>query len=281
MDCRAWVSACIAVASAACIGGGGSGKPQGELGGACFPNATCDGELSCISELCVDDSDDSGYRGGNGGGYQGGTGATGGGTGAIGGGTGAIGGGTGATGGGTGATGGGTGAVGGATGGVGGGTGGMGGGTGGMGGGTGGMGGNGTVHGACYVQAVADGNSGACAGCLCTVGSAGCLDEITRCGDDPLCSALAACSQANDCSGDCCLCGATCDPLGGNINAGPCSQETGDAAGVGTPDAFLNGAMIEPACAPGGGTPCAWSNELGNCEQQKCAAECGAAPSCP
>jgi len=218
----------------------------------------------------------------DGGGYNAGGGNNGGGTGAVGGGTGAVGGGTGGN-----VSGGTGGNVSGGTGGnVSGGTGGNSGGTAAIGGGTGGTGGSSSGGGitadTCVADLVADNNSMECATCMCQAGTAGCVAELDKCTNDPLCAALVDCVEANSCSGDCCLCGAVCDPLGGNINGGACQQETGDAAGVGTPDAFLNGAMIEPACAAGtGNTPCAWSNELGDCQQAKCAAECGAPPSCP
>ena len=192
---------------------------------------------------CGDDGGSSGYSG------PGGTGATGGGTGGTGGGTAATGGGTGATGGGTGATGGGV---------------------------------SGTPDAQCVTDTLAAPGdvTQACADCLCTQGT-GCLDERNKCENDPLCAALNECAVVNNCTGDCCTCGTICDAQGANINAGPCQEEVGQAAVGATPNAFVNGAMIGPACEPGAGTACAASNELGNCATTgKCAGICDPAPVC-
>ena len=129
----------------------------------------------------------------------------------------------------------------------------------------------------CQAQVVAAGRTvGACEMCLCQMGK--CQMEIAALQGDTNGNALVQCTNMSKCSGQCCLCGAPCDALGGNYAMGACAAQTETAAGV-TPGAgaLTNGATVSMNCALTGpaDNSCARAVRLGDCAAMKCMAECG------
>ncbi len=116
---------------------------------------------------------------------------------------------------------------------------------------------------------------GDCERCLCQAGN--CQTELMALKDDAAGNAVVACAKTNNCSGTCCLCGATCDALGSNYAMGPCANEIETAAGV-TPGAgaVTNGPMVMTNCATTGPdtNSCARSARLAQCSADKCASAC-------
>ena len=112
--------------------------------------------------------------------------------------------------------------------------------------------------------------------CLCQMGK--CQMEIAALQGDTNGNALVQCTNMSKCSGQCCLCGAPCDALGGNYAMGACAAQTETAAGV-TPGAgaLTNGATVSMNCALTGpaDNSCARAVRLGDCAAMKCMAECG------
>jgi hypothetical protein len=128
----------------------------------------------------------------------------------------------------------------------------------------------------CQAHIVAAGRTvGACEMCLC--GMDKCQPEIAALMDDTKGNALVACTNTSHCTGQCCLCGAACSPIGTNFAMGPCAAETETAAGV-TPGAGLgNAAMVMANCVVTGpaDNSCARAVRLGDCAAMKCMTECG------
>jgi hypothetical protein len=133
----------------------------------------------------------------------------------------------------------------------------------------------------CVTDVMAGGRDMACASCLCMQ----CGPELTAVDGNAPANAMLDCIGMNNCVGQCCLCGAPCDPLGANYAMGPCAMEIETAAGV-TPGAgaLANGAMVTMACDPAmspATNACGNAARLGECLSMKCMAECpSTAPAC-
>jgi hypothetical protein len=115
-----------------------------------------------------------------------------------------------------------------------------------------------------------------CERCLCAVGN--CQPELTALKDDAKGNAVVICGKTHMCTGACCVCGAECDPLGGNYGNGPCLMEVETAAGV-TPGqgAAANGPTVGMNCDPTMNPPdnsCLHAAKLAKCTADKCKDMC-------
>jgi hypothetical protein len=128
----------------------------------------------------------------------------------------------------------------------------------------------------CISDVMAAGTTvGTCEMCLCQIGK--CQKELMALKGDTNGNALVKCTRDKMCSGQCCVCGAACDPLGANYGMGPCINEIETAAGV-TPGAgaLTNGGAVMMNCATSGPdtNSCARAVRLGECAAMKCMTEC-------
>ena len=124
-----------------------------------------------------------------------------------------------------------------------------------------------------------------CASCMCDA----CRPELkdSRSFGQPSLD-LVLCALANNVSGDCAVCGAPCDPLGGNTGQGPCWAEACIAADTGvnsivcTPNDALSFQPLRDACnnAPGSDNACAAANLRRDCALANCASVCRVTPAC-
>lgn len=133
------------------------------------------------------------------------------------------------------------------------------------------------------VQCVDDARAGGltitdCERCLCQTDV--CQNEMNAIKDDQKASALVQCSQQNSCSGQCCLCGDTCDL--GNYGDGPCAAEANVAAGVDANSGLEAALTVMNQCAESGpdDSPCARAARLSACALSKCAELCPNLPAC-
>jgi hypothetical protein len=107
-----------------------------------------------------------------------------------------------------------------------------------------------------------------------------CQTEMNAIKDDVNANALVKCSQEHMCSGQCCVCGATCGLQ--NYGDGPCAAEAKTAAGV-APNSGLEAALtVMQQCAESGpdDSACARAARLSACALGKCAAMCPNLPAC-
>jgi hypothetical protein len=127
----------------------------------------------------------------------------------------------------------------------------------------------------CISDVMAAGTTvGTCEMCLCKVGA--CQKELMALKGDMNGNALVTCSREKKCSGQCCVCGAMCDPGGANYGMGPCFDQIEAAAGVAPGSGLLGAGDVMTNCATTGPdtNSCARAVRLGECSAMKCATEC-------
>jgi hypothetical protein len=143
--------------------------------------------------------------------------------------------------------------------------------SGGSGAGTGGVpAGDAGVYTSCVNQAVTNGNTAACASCLCD----NCLTQLNACtvdndppGDGDKCKAVINCAGTSHCVGEACYCNNP--PAGGacTMGGGPCQAQIDATATNGDPKQLsTDGTTV--------GHPLYNARAVGACATSKCAAEC-------